>query len=225
MPGQNPLNGDRVSTVEQKPILIIGANKLQNELLATSLEKAAAARCSVFDDCAALEHESPVGNEKHIVLFDCMGKSLDECMQDCAPLVEKNHAGRFLCLFNLKKDTVLEESLLPEGVRGFFYSGESFQNLVKGIVAVQKGGFWVPRRIMTDLIEKSNNVRNKAGEDVLTRREIEILAEIVEGATNEQIADRLCLSKHTVKTHIYNIFKKINVQSRYQAALWAAKHL
>ncbi|MDX2479891.1 MAG: helix-turn-helix transcriptional regulator [Desulfuromusa sp.] len=35
----------------------------------------------------------------------------------------------------------------------------------------------------------------------------------------------MCISMHTVKTHIYNIFRKIGVPSRTQAALWAAKNL
>jgi DNA-binding CsgD family transcriptional regulator len=45
------------------------------------------------------------------------------------------------------------------------------------------------------------------------------------GATNEEIGDKLCISPHTVKTHLYNIFKKINVPNRIQATLWAAKNL
>jgi len=45
------------------------------------------------------------------------------------------------------------------------------------------------------------------------------------GAKNEEIADELFISPNTVRTHIYNIFKKINVPNRLQAALWAAKNL
>ncbi|MCK4790270.1 MAG: helix-turn-helix transcriptional regulator [Desulfobacteraceae bacterium] len=56
-------------------------------------------------------------------------------------------------------------------------------------------------------------------------KEIEILSMVAFGAKNEQIADKLFISPNTVKTHVYNIFKKINVPNRLQAALWAAKNL
>ena len=70
--------------------------------------------------------------------------------------------------------------------------------------------------------------KNKPSESknsVLTLRQSEVLAMVAVGATNEEIADKLCISPHTVKTHLYRIFKKINVPNRIQAALWAAKHL
>jgi DNA-binding CsgD family transcriptional regulator len=59
----------------------------------------------------------------------------------------------------------------------------------------------------------------------LTPREKEILALVSAGAKNEQIAEALHISPNTVKTHIYNIFKKIDVPNRLQAALWAVKNL
>jgi DNA-binding CsgD family transcriptional regulator len=59
----------------------------------------------------------------------------------------------------------------------------------------------------------------------LTPREVEILAMVAVGAKNEEIAEKLYISPHTVKTHIYNIFKKIDVPNRLQAALWAASNL
>jgi LuxR family transcriptional regulator of csgAB operon len=55
----------------------------------------------------------------------------------------------------------------------------------------------------------------------LTAREKEILILITAGDLNDEIAERLCISFHTVKNHVYNVFKKIGVSSRFQAALWA----
>jgi len=74
---------------------------------------------------------------------------------------------------------------------------------------------------------KFEYVSQEAEEDVsgLTRREREILDLIANGYSNQQIADELFISPHTVKTHLHNIFKKINVKRRLQAALWAARNL
>jgi LuxR family transcriptional regulator of csgAB operon len=48
---------------------------------------------------------------------------------------------------------------------------------------------------------------------------------VASGRANNKIAEELCISPHTVKTHIYNIYKKISAPNRLQAALWAAKNL
>ena len=72
---------------------------------------------------------------------------------------------------------------------------------------------------------KDDHEGSRRGSEVLTSRQAEVLALITVGATNDEIAERLCVSPHTVKTHLYNIFKKINVTNRLQAALWAAKNL
>jgi len=45
------------------------------------------------------------------------------------------------------------------------------------------------------------------------------------GASNMEIADSLFLSEHTVKTHLYNVFKKLNVKNRTQAVTWAKEYL
>ncbi len=97
----------------------------------------------------------------------------------------------------------------------------------KGVRAIFNGELWVSREIMTKCILEAKIHSNSSNKDlsILTRREIEILSMLAIGATNEEIADKLFISPNTVKTHIYNIFKKIRVPNRLQAALWAAKNL
>ena len=59
----------------------------------------------------------------------------------------------------------------------------------------------------------------------LTQRELEIMEMLIAGYSNTIIAEKLYISPYTVKTHLYNIYKKIGVHHRFQAALWGAKNL
>ncbi|WP_425756146.1 response regulator transcription factor [Ihubacter sp. rT4E-8] len=68
--------------------------------------------------------------------------------------------------------------------------------------------------VVLDLSEALANVQKKYE---LTKREVEILEEIYSGKTNTQIAEALFISESTVKAHIYNIFRKLDVKSRVEA--------
>lgn len=73
-----------------------------------------------------------------------------------------------------------------------------------------------------------SQVREPAGsapDELLTEREKQILDKVCKGATNNDIATALFISEHTVRTHIYNIFKKIKVKNRTQAMYWATGNL
>jgi DNA-binding NarL/FixJ family response regulator len=58
----------------------------------------------------------------------------------------------------------------------------------------------------------------------LSRRELEVLALVAEGLTNQEIAERLVLSKHTVNRHVANILRKLRLPSRVAAASLAVRH-
>ncbi|QCR33685.1 response regulator transcription factor [Lysinibacillus sp. SGAir0095] len=60
--------------------------------------------------------------------------------------------------------------------------------------------------------------------NALTPRERDVLAELTKGKSNREIASSLFVTEKTVKTHISNIFSKLDVQDRTQAALYAVKH-
>jgi DNA-binding NarL/FixJ family response regulator len=59
---------------------------------------------------------------------------------------------------------------------------------------------------------------------VLTAREVQVLAHVVAGKTNRQIAADLTVSEHTVRRHLQNIFGKLDVSSRAAATVYALQH-
>ena len=69
--------------------------------------------------------------------------------------------------------------------------------------------------------------QDESGKDALieplSEREIEVLRLLAQGLTNKDIAQTLCLSVLTVKTHLHHIFGKLGVRSRTEAALWATQ--
>ncbi|MBT8764289.1 response regulator transcription factor [Desulfohalobiaceae bacterium Ax17] len=97
--------------------------------------------------------------------------------------------------------------------------------LLKGISAILKGEWWYSREILWKcLLEPKTSADETLVNYGLSSREKQILSMLAHGASNKDIADYLGISLNTVKTHIYNIYNKINVSNRYQAAQWVARH-
>lgn len=104
--------------------------------------------------------------------------------------------------------------------------GNSAKIAIKGqVIRISEQGIALSFNLGCEFKYMSAEKKHTDDPSDLTQREIEILDLISKGASNKKIADVLFISPHTVKTHLHNIFKKINVTRRLQAALWAAKNL
>ncbi len=68
-----------------------------------------------------------------------------------------------------------------------------------------------------------NDIQEKERTTELTKRELEVLRLLTRGLLNKEIADQLSISEKTVKNHVSNIFKKMGVSDRTQAAVYAIK--
>lgn len=214
-------------TGQAGPVMIgiVGEDPLLNDLLAARLSQETGANCSHSSSLPKiLETARP-----DLTLLDCTGLSMEELLQEAggedSPFMTTSVA-----LFNVPEDRSLELEALNTGIRGVFYRNAPFKIMVKGVSAMLDNELWFSREAMSAFLLGRQNRPAEAvsveeqGEE-LSQREREILLMLAEGATNKDIAAKLFLSLNTIKSHIYNIYRKIDVPNRLQASLWAAKHL
>lgn len=112
--------------------------------------------------------------------------------------------------------------------RGYALKGVSTRTLIEALKKVHAGEVWVdpdlPSKAEFEEITKSQSfdLGPPANDAIqaLTKRELEILRLVAEGLSNEEIGRKIFISRKTVKTHIRNIFDKLQVHNRFKAALW-----
>jgi DNA-binding CsgD family transcriptional regulator len=217
-----------VAPLTDKMVFVIGPFSLQNRLMAHYLEQSTGVKSESlghFRDITAGEDQK---NGRHkLVLWDCLGKDLKACLQNVESSRHWRSSEELMGLFNVAPEMGIEEETVNRGVQGFFYENDPLEQLSKGVCAMFDGELWLSRKIMTECIVKNSHkyAYPRIEETCLTQRERQILLMISVGLTNQEVADKSFISLHTVKAHLYNIFKKINVPNRLQAALWATKNL
>lgn len=117
---------------------------------------------------------------------------------------------------------------LQMGAEGYVLKDAEPAVLVDAIRSVFNGQSFIQPNMTKELVKEFNRVtlheKDKGDENNLTSREIEVLELIAEGMINKEIAKQLYISEKTVKNHVSNIFKKLNVSDRTQAAIYAFKH-
>lgn len=111
------------------------------------------------------------------------------------------------------------------GVDGYILKDAEFSELKKAINAVKNGENYIQPNLIPALNNRlvSRDI-DKDKIDSLTKRELEVLIQVANGMFNKEIATSLNISERTVKNHLSNIFKKIDVSDRTQAAVFAIKN-
>ena len=116
------------------------------------------------------------------------------------------------------------------GVAGFILKDATFDELVSTIRSVAAGGRVLPSRMTGTLftrIAEATEIAGCAGPPAsahLTPREREVVALLVAGMSNKEIAQRLDIALYTVKSHIRNIMDKLALRSRLRIAAYAHNH-
>ncbi len=117
--------------------------------------------------------------------------------------------------------------LLQAGVAGCLSRDEPVAELSRAIIAVGRGEIVLPPSIAARALATLARGDTSGSDGLiepLSEREIEVLRLLAQGLTNKDIAQTLILSVRTVEAHLRNIFGKLGVRSRTEAALWATKH-
>jgi len=208
-------------------VKVVGNNPMHNELLVSFLRAETGLNCS---HCSSLQLPDMLKekmDEPTLFLLDSQNTDLFVLLDCFNTSSTQNSDKRFIAAFNLDTGMEIDKEALDHGLQGIFSKNEPLEFITKGVLAIFGGDYWYSRKTLSKYLWSQRSSLRLKGQlsSELTTREKEILLKIYSGACNKEIADDLNISFHTVKTHVYNIFRKLDVNSRFQATLWAAKYL
>jgi two-component system, NarL family, response regulator DegU len=133
-----------------------------------------------------------------------------------------------IIVLTLHQDREYLFKTLQLGCEGYVLKDAESSVLIEAIRNVYNEQTYIQPNMTGELVKEFNRVtlieQDKSITNNLTNREIEVLKLIAEGMINKEIAKNLFISEKTVKNHISNIFKKLDVNDRTQAAIYAFKH-
>jgi DNA-binding NarL/FixJ family response regulator len=145
------------------------------------------------------------------------------------PTLRKESPGTRPLVLTATQDESMVVKALRAGARGYISKNASVSELTKAIHSVHQGEMWIERRMMTRYLNLESQFdsafawdKDKTNNE-LSPREHEVLSCVAKGWTNKEIAQVLCISEKTVKSHLSNIFRKMNVTRRLQAILHAVE--
>ena len=152
-----------------------------------------------------------------LILLDVMMPNMDGW--DTLKAIRKNKATETIPVIMLT--AVSEDQKVVSGLKigadDYIVKPFILPNLLARIEAVLRRSNW--QKVAQTKTEKTLN--KSVSIEVLTPKEKEVLALVAKGASNQEIADKMCVRDVTVKTHLNSIFKKLKVTNRTQAVLLA----
>ena len=112
------------------------------------------------------------------------------------------------------------------GAKGYLPKNVARSDLISSLRALDRDEIAISRKMASQIVEafSHSSLQTTSHEELLSRltpREVDVLGELQNGVTNQEISDQLFISENTVKHHIRNILKKLEVENRREAGLIA----
>lgn len=141
------------------------------------------------------------------------GKTGIECVEKLKPAYPKIEF--LMCTSYEDTETVFKA--LEAGASGYLVKSTKASVILDSIVDVMKGGAPMSSQIARKIVQSFHQIETNKELEKLSKREKEILDLLAKGFRYKQIADTLFVSSDTVRTHIYNIYQKLQVNSKTDA--------
>ncbi|MGB9674398.1 MAG: response regulator [Anaerolineales bacterium] len=190
----------------------------------------------VFETCAEIDVIGEAENGRQavqmaqrlkpdVVLMDIQMPQLDG-VQATHLITTNNPAIQVIILTMYRQDQYVFEAI-KAGARGYLLKDMDENELIKAIQSVHRGEALVDTVLAARLLDEFRRLSSSssAAENVetLTEAEMQVLRLVAQGEDNKTVAERLCLSERTVANRLSEIYDKLHVNSRTQAALVALR--
>ena len=210
--------------MEPITVAVIDDNRLVREGLTAMLNKLPDFHAIAYADTDAA---MAAGRRPSVLLLD-MGLGDVESARVVAALVKQMPETRIVAMDLMPlSDEILE--LINAGVSGIVMKDSSFDEFAANLRAVAGGATVAPPRVTETLVAQiAKEAKERQAQDVLedvrmTPREREVIELIGEGFSNKEIAQRLNIAAHTVKSHVRNVMEKLALHTRLQIAAYSRR--
>ncbi len=138
----------------------------------------------------------------------------------CTDLVKQKHPEVIIIMVTVYDDTELVFNSLKAGASGYITKSSNYQQLLSAIAEIAVGGAPMSSKIAKMVIQSFH----KNHDSPLSKRESQVLELVASGKTFTQISEQLFIARETTKTHVRNIYRKLEVNCRADAIAKATKN-
>lgn len=114
--------------------------------------------------------------------------------------------------------------LVDMGICGFLLKSCDFKEVEMAINAIRQGDYYFSQELLQQMVFYQNNTKNNDDVEDISEREKDVLTEICNGASNQEIADKLYISRRTVEKHRANLMFKTGCTNTAQLVVYAVKN-
>ena len=227
------MSSEQKRLISKHQIYLLGPENIQNQLMRDLFRYELQCYPGLSPDIHSFPVSSNLHGGRRLLLIDAGCRDMDYFLESYEFIERVIPYFKIVAFFNLSESWGKERLAIDSGVKGFFYESDSVQTLCEGVYTLFIEGLWIPKGGLfepaePDFEQSERNQEKREAEEIakqLTRREMQILKLLQNGYTNEAIGDQLKIGVSTVKTHLYNTYKKIGVSNRAEAIVWTVRYI